>query len=169
MNNLFPECYLSWRLSQVCIDFFWAAHHSATQHAGKMYSISTLICRTRITPPSPFKKGSAACTQRLRVLRRECRACLPCRVLATTICAALLCVSLTSELPGAGERQNSLPFQNPLHPMNRFAHKHEHADTIKTSTKPGRHGRARSLGRGEVLRCSKGLLSVPAIMPCAEL
>ena len=38
--------------------------------------------------------------------------------------AALLCVSLASELPGAEERQNFLPFQNPLHPMNRFAHKH---------------------------------------------
>ena len=43
----------------MCIDFFWAAHHSSTQHAGKMYSTSTLICRTRITPPSPFKKVSA--------------------------------------------------------------------------------------------------------------
>jgi hypothetical protein len=43
---------------------------------------------------------------------------MPCLVLATMICAALLCVSLASELPGAEERQNSLPFQKPLHPMN---------------------------------------------------
>ncbi len=40
------------------------------------------------------------------------------------LCAALLRVSLASELPGAGKLQKSLTFQKPLHPMNRFAHKH---------------------------------------------
>ena len=71
------------------------------------------------------------------------------------ICAALLCVSLASELPGAGERRNSLPFQKPLHPMNRFAHKHAKGEKTKVATKPGRHGRARSPGRGEVTRCPR--------------
>ncbi|MGC1453678.1 MAG: hypothetical protein WA946_00605 [Nitrospirota bacterium] len=70
---------------------------------------------------------------------------------------------------GAGERQNYVPFQKPLHPMNRFAHKHAKAEKNEVATKPGRHGRARSPGRGKVLRCSKGLLSVLAIMPCAKL
>jgi hypothetical protein len=49
--------------------------------------------------------------------------------------AALLCVSLASELPGAGERQNSLPFQKPLHPMNRFAHKHAKGEKTEVATK----------------------------------
>jgi hypothetical protein len=34
--------------------FFWAAHHSAAQHAGHIYSTSALICRLRGAPPSPF-------------------------------------------------------------------------------------------------------------------
>ena len=52
----------------------------------------------------------------------------------------------------------SSPFQKPLHPMNRFAHKHGKAEKTDTATKPGRHGRARSTGEGGVLRCSKRLV-----------
>ena len=71
--------------------FFWAAHHSAAQHAGKMYSTSTLICRTRITPPSPFKKGAAVSA--LSCSRNY------------DLCSIAMRV-FRSELPGAGERQN---------------------------------------------------------------
>jgi hypothetical protein len=39
--------------------------------------------------------------------------------------------------------------------MNRFAHKHGKEENTETVTKLGRHGRARSHGPGEVLRCSK--------------
>ena len=56
---------------------------------------------------------------------------------------------------GFGKRLISLLFQKPLHPMSRFAHKHGKVDTTEAATKPGRHGRASSTGRGEVLRCSK--------------
>ena len=107
-----------------------------------IYTVPTLIFRTRSTLPRPFKKGSA---------------CLPCLVLVTMICAAKLCVSFASELPGAGERQNrliSLPFQKPLHPMNRFAHKY--GELEKTMLRQSSADTAEFVpGRGEVLRCSK--------------
>ena len=71
---------------------------------------------------------------------------------------------------GFGERLISLPFQKPLHPMNRFAHKHgKKVEKTETATKPGRRGRARSPGEGKRCYARKGSLSVPAIMPCAEL
>ena len=77
-----------------------------------IYAIPTLIFRTRSTPPSPFKKGSAACTQRLRVPRRECRACLPCLVLVTTICAALLCALSRQSYPAQGKGRNKKIYPN---------------------------------------------------------
>jgi hypothetical protein len=43
----------------------------------------------------------------------------------------------------------SLPFQKPLHPMNRFAHKHGKVEKTDTATKPGRRGRASSTGEGK--------------------
>ncbi len=56
---------------------------------------------------------------------------------------------------GLGEKPKHLFFQKPLHPVNRSAHKHAHSVTTCDVTKPGRHGRARFSGRGEVLRCPK--------------
>jgi hypothetical protein len=158
----------------VCI-YFFGQLITLPRSMPDIHSISALICRTRSTPPSPFKKGSAVSA--LSCSRNY------------DLCSIAMRV-FRSELPGAGERQNlkslprqvakltstrfwerliSLPFQMPLHPMNRFAHKHAKVGKTYAATKPGRHGRARSPGEGKCCDDRKGLLSVPAIMPCAEL
>jgi hypothetical protein len=83
--------------------FFWAAHHSAAQHAGHMYSTSTLICRSRSTPPSPFKKGSA-------VSALSCSRNYDLRSIATRV--------FRSELPGAWASQNQKLYPNPARPRS---------------------------------------------------
>ena len=52
---------------------------------------------------------------------------------------------------GFGYRPVHLPFQKPLHPVNRSVHQHAEAFTTDAITPSGRHGRARFDGRGEVL------------------
>ena len=129
-----------------------------------MYSTSTLICRTRITPPSPFKKGlGRVCHVLFSQLRsvQHCYACLSLRATRRRGKSKLKRPTpLSGELTSMefDERPISLPFQRPLHPMNRFAHKHGKVEKADAATKPGRHGRARSLGEGGVLRCSKRLV-----------
>ena len=46
------------------------------KHVRRVKSIG-VSCWCAALHPRPKKSGSAACTQRLRVPRRECRACLP--------------------------------------------------------------------------------------------
>ena len=70
---------------------------------------------------------------------------------------------------GFGERLISLPFQKPLHPMNRFAHKHGKVEKTDAVTKSGSAAEPILPGEGKCCDARKGLLSVPAIMPCAEL
>jgi len=88
-----------------------------------IYSIFTLICRTRITPPSPFKKGEAvsalSCSRNYDLFSIAMRVF---RVRATRRSGTAelkrptpLSVELTST--GFGERLIFLPFQKPLHLM----------------------------------------------------
>jgi hypothetical protein len=69
----------------------------------------------------------------------------------------LLCVSFAQSYPAPGNgrtykaylakrrinstdlRTQYLPFQKPLHPMNRFAHKHGRLEKTDAATKQGRH------------------------------
>ena len=65
LSNLFSDDYLSQHLSHGCIYFYGqliARPPPIKAFEGRLcmpdiYSNSALVCRSRITPPSPFKKG----------------------------------------------------------------------------------------------------------------
>jgi hypothetical protein len=127
---------------------------------------------SKATSARPRKLGLWPQTVRVRPVGRFLR---PRRVPKNIVRAAPgtcgVGVNLNSAIPRSGKDRKThiLPFQMPLHPMNRFAHKHGKVEKTEAATKPGRHGRARSPGEGKCCDARKGLLSVPAIMPCAEL